>query len=87
MARPVLPTDFKDDVLAESMAGKRRYRIIQNVDGTFSLEDVTQYDQIGSTFGAKQLNDMNEAFNDLPELKVANMIPQRSRDLWLMQEL
>lgn len=72
MARPVLPTDFKDDVLAESMAGKRRYRIIQNVDGTFSLEDVTQYDQIGSTFGAKQLNDMNEAFNDLPELKVAN---------------
>lgn len=41
MARPVLPTDFKDDVLAESMAGKRRYRIIQNVDGTVSLDDVT----------------------------------------------
>lgn len=72
MAKPVLPTDYKDDVLDPSMNGKRKYNKVQNPDGTFSLEDVTQYDQIGSTFGAKQLNDMNEAFNDLPELKVAN---------------
>lgn len=72
MAKPVLPTDYKDDVLNPSMNGKRKYNKVQNPDGTFSLEDVTQYDQIGSTFGAKQLNDMNEAFNDLPELKVAN---------------
>lgn len=72
MAKPVLPTDYKDDILNPSMNGKRRYTMVQNLDGTFSLEDVTQYDQIGSTFGAKQLNDMNEAFNDLPELKVAN---------------
>ena len=72
MAKPVLPTDYKDDVLNPSMNGKRKYNKVQNPDGTFSLEDVTQYDQIGSTFGAKQLNGIGEAFNDLPELKVAN---------------
>lgn len=72
MAKPVLPTDYKDDVLNPSMNGKRKYNKVQNPDGTFSLEDVTQYDQTGSTFGAKQLNDIGKAFNDLPELKVAD---------------
>lgn len=72
MARPVLPTDFKDDVLAESMAGKRRYRIIQNVDGTVSLDDVTDYEQVGSTFGAKQVNDMSSAVNSIEDVKAAN---------------
>lgn len=72
MARPVLPTDFKDDVLAESMSGKRRYRIIQNADGTVSLDDVTDYEQVGSTFGAKQVNDMSSAVNSIEDVKAAN---------------
>lgn len=72
MAKPVLPTDFKDDVLAESMKGKRRYRVVQNPDGTIFLDDVTEYDQIGSTFGAKQVNDMATAINAVQEIKIAN---------------
>lgn len=72
MARPVLPTDFKDDVLAESMSGKRRYRIIQNADGTVSLDDVTDYEQVGSVFGAKQVNDMSSAVNSIEDVKAAN---------------
>lgn len=72
MARPVLPTDFKDDILAESMSGKRRYRIIQNADGTVSLDDVTDYEQVGSTFGAKQVNDMSSAVNSIEDVKAAN---------------
>ena len=72
MARPVLPTDFKDDILAESMSGKRRYRIIQNTDGTVSLDDVTDYEQVGSTFGAKQVNDMSSAVNSIEDVKAAN---------------
>ena len=72
MARPVLPTDFKDDVLAESMSGKRRYRIIQNADGTVSLDDVTDYEQGGSVFGAKQVNDMSSAVNSIEDVKAAN---------------
>lgn len=64
MAKQELPVDFKDDVLQAEMAGKRKYRIIQNEDGTISLEDVTNYSQIGSNFGAAQMNATNMAVNE-----------------------
>ena len=64
MAKQQLPTNFKDDILAPQMAGKRRYRIIQNDDGTVSLEDVTDYSRVGSDFGAAQINAMNMAVNE-----------------------
>ncbi len=35
MAKRTLATDFKDDILAESMDGKRRYRLVANGDGTY----------------------------------------------------
>lgn len=64
MAKQELPVDFKDDVLQAEMAGKRKYRVIQNEDGTISLEDVTNYSQIGSDFGAAQMNATNMAVNE-----------------------
>ena len=36
MAKATLPTNYKDDIMASSMAGKRRYNMIQNSDGTIS---------------------------------------------------
>lgn len=64
MAKQTLPTNFKDDILASSMGGKRRYNLIQNDDGTYSLEDVTDYTQTGSDFGAGQINATNKAVNE-----------------------
>ena len=64
MAKQVLPVNFKDDILASSMGGKRRYNLIQNDDGTYSLEDVTDYTQTGSDFGAGQINATNKAVNE-----------------------
>ncbi len=64
MAKATLPVNFKDDVLASAMGGKRRYNMIQNNDGTVSFEDVTDYTQVGSTFGAAQINATNEAVNN-----------------------
>ena len=64
MAKQTLPTNFKDDILASSMGGKRRYNLIQNDDGTYSLEDVTEYTQTGSDFGAGQMNATNKAVNE-----------------------
>ena len=64
MAKQVLPTNFKDDILASSMDGKRKYRIIDNGDGTYSFEDVTDYTQTGSDFGAGQINATNQAVNE-----------------------
>ena len=63
MAKSTLPVNFTDDVLNESMSGNRRFKLIYNDDGTVSLEDVTAYDQIGSNFGSKQVNETNEAVN------------------------
>ena len=64
MAKAILPTNFTDDVLNESMDGKRRYNMIPNADGSQSLEDVTAYDQLGSNFGASNINSMNQAINE-----------------------
>ena len=64
MAKQQLPTNFKDDVLTSQMAGRRKYNLIQNEDGTYSLDDVTEYSQVGSNFGAAQMNATNMAVNE-----------------------
>ena len=71
-----LPTNYKDDVLGDSMGGKRRYRMIENSDGTVSFDDVTEYTQFGSNFGAKQINETNEAVNQ--SVKNENVIDTQS---------
>ena len=64
MAKQVLPTDFKDDILNKSMRGQRRYTEVSNTDGTLSLVDASNYDQVGSAFGAAQINATNAAVNE-----------------------
>ena len=64
MPKQELPVNFKDDILASSMAGKRKYLITQNEDASYSLEDVTDYTQSGSNLGAKQINEICQAIND-----------------------
>lgn len=62
-----LKTNYKDDVLDTSKNEKRKFRMIQNEDGTVSFEDVTEYIQIGDTFGAADVNMTNEEINALNE--------------------
>lgn len=59
-----LSTDFKDDILADT-SGSRKYQMVNNEDGTVSFIDVTEYAQVGSTFGAKEVNEIRKAINDL----------------------
>lgn len=63
MAKQTLPTNFQDDVLNE-VNPKRKYKMIMNDDATVSFEDVTEYDQMGSNFGAAQVNETNTAVNE-----------------------
>ena len=58
-----LKTNFTDDILAESMNGKRQYNVTENSNGTKSLEDVTDYQSVGSNFSAKDMNETNAAVN------------------------
>lgn len=64
MAKQTLPTNFVDDILAPSMGGKRKFTITDNGDGTYEIEDVTEYTQTGSDFGAGQINATNKAVNE-----------------------
>lgn len=73
MARTPLSTDFKDDILDESMSGKRRYNLNQNSDGTYSFEDVSVYEQKGSDFGAKQVNEVASSINEIYEDKLVTL--------------
>lgn len=60
-----LPTNYLDDILAESMNGKRKFRITYP-NGLFeevTIEDVSEYEQIGSNFGAGDINRTNQEVN------------------------
>lgn len=69
-----LKTDYKDDILASSMNGKRRYRQTSNSDGSISLEDYTIYEQEGDNFGAAQFNAVCKEVNNLDDKKVSKRI-------------
>lgn len=67
-----LKTTYKDDVLDTAENTRRKYRIIENNDGTVSLEDATEYITLGDVFSGKDINKTNEEVNkntsDISEL-------------------
>lgn len=58
-----LKTDYLDDILNADINTRRKYNIIQNDDGTVSFEDVTEYSQVGTLFGAEQVNEITREVN------------------------
>lgn len=60
-----LKTNYVDDVLDTTKNQLRKYQQIQNDDRTVSFVDVTEYTQVGTPFGAKDINDTNAAINDV----------------------
>lgn len=56
-----LRTNYQDDVFT----GKRKYTEINNGDGTVSFDDVTDYAQVGDSYGAAQINETNDVVNNL----------------------
>ena len=67
-----LKTDFQDDVLSESMNGQRRYRLQLQDDGSYILEDITDYVTEGDVFGAALLNQICTAINANTNLSNTN---------------
>ncbi|WP_075678503.1 hypothetical protein [Roseburia sp. 831b] len=62
-----LKTNYKDDVLDTSKNEKRKFRMIQNDDGTVSFEDATEYTQEGDPFGGADINATNGKVNEINE--------------------
>lgn len=67
-----LSTDFKDDILA-SQNSKRKYTQVNNSDGTVSFQDSTAYSQVGSSYGAKEVNEEREAINNIYANKLVSL--------------
>lgn len=67
-----LSTDFKDDILA-SQNSKRKYTHVNNSDGTVSFQDSTAYSQVGSSYGAKEVNEEREAINNIYANKLVSL--------------
>ena len=65
-----LRTDYKDDILDTSVNEKRKYNLITNSDGTVSFEDVTEYSQVGDSFGGADINRTNEEINRISYIEV-----------------
>lgn len=61
-----LPTNYLDDILSDSMGGKRRFKIthLNGASEEVTIEDISKYDQVGSTFGAGDINKINQAVNE-----------------------
>lgn len=55
-----LKTDYKNDIFT----GMRKYNILDNTDGTKSLEDVTDYQTTGDIYAAADINATNQAVNE-----------------------
>lgn len=58
-----LRTDYKDQILDASVNTQRKYRQVDNGDGTVSFVDVTEYSQQGDSFGAGDVNATNVVVN------------------------
>lgn len=56
---------LKTDYMDAMFDGQRRYRLIPNEDGTYSLPDETTYTQKGDKFGANDINTTNKAINQI----------------------
>lgn len=65
MAITKLPVDFKDDIINTEINDKRRYNLVENTDGTVSLEDMTTYEQVGNDYGQAQINALNGTVNEV----------------------
>lgn len=72
-----LKTDFKND----KFAGKRKYILTENDDGTISFDDVTEYETVGDIYGATEVNASNTAINqntdDIAQIKDEDLVQIR----------
>ena len=61
-----LPTNYRDDILSESMNGKKKFRLTYRNGTTedVTIEDISEYVQYGSKFGAGDINKINHTINE-----------------------
>lgn len=83
MAWETLPTNYTDAV----WDGMKKYREVNNSDGTVSFDDVTIYmSKENSFFGAKDANSMNKAINNIMTANLTKATSTLNTDLLLFYD-
>lgn len=77
-----LPTNYQDDVLDATQNTTRIYDIKKRSNNEVVAQDVylvdkTAYNQQGTTFGATDINNTNQAINDMTQ-DITSMVVERS---------
>lgn len=67
-----LSLDFNDEILSD-VNTQRKYKQTVNEDGTISLQDMTAYDQEGSSYTAKHIIEERKAINDIYANRVVSL--------------
>lgn len=67
-----LSLDFNDEILSD-VNTQRKYKQTVNKDGTISLQDMTVYDQEGSSYTAKHIIEERKAINDIYANRVVSL--------------
>lgn len=67
-----LSLDFNDEILSD-VNTHRKYKQTVNKDGTISLQDMTAYDQEGSSYTAKHIIEERKAINDIYANRVVSL--------------
>jgi hypothetical protein len=57
--------DLKTDYQDYTFVGNKKFNLINNLDGTISLVDVTEYVVEGDEFGANDINATNQRINEM----------------------
>jgi len=81
-----LKVNYKNDILASSMGGKRQYNMINNQNGTVSFEDVTEYDQVGDTLSAGDMNNTNAEINGMTRVIISSTAPSDTSVVWILPD-
>lgn len=65
----MLKTDYKDDILNTDVNVNRKFNIVRSngtlVEQNVELRETTAFKQVGDSFGAKDINETNEAIVDV----------------------
>ena len=62
--------DLKTDYQDYTFTGNKKFNLINNSDGTVSLEDMTEYSVEGDEFGANDINATNQRVNEMNNIGV-----------------
>lgn len=79
-----LKENYKDDILDASQNTRRKYKMIQNADGTVSFEDVTSYSQNGDNFSAADINAITAKLNEIGSGSTVRYVKKESDNLQVL---